>query len=190
MALVNARKEFVMVDVGTNGRVSDGGVLFYTKFWELYQQGALNLPQPSTMPKSTDKFPYVFVADDAFALGPNLMKPYPRTTATKEETTYNYRLSKARSVVECAFGMLSSKFGVFQTAINLKPEKATKITSACCYLHNYLLKEIPHVYQQSNSAGDVDNLVQIQPTKSKNTSKNAKLIRDKFCKYFCTDDKL
>ncbi|CAB3225827.1 unnamed protein product [Arctia plantaginis] len=46
MALVNARKEFIMIDVGTNGRTSDGVVLFYTKFWELYEQCKLKLPEP------------------------------------------------------------------------------------------------------------------------------------------------
>lgn len=30
LAVVNAEKEFIMVDAGMNGRISDGGVLFYT----------------------------------------------------------------------------------------------------------------------------------------------------------------
>jgi len=34
MAIVNANYQFIMVDVGANGRISDGGVLYYTKFWE------------------------------------------------------------------------------------------------------------------------------------------------------------
>jgi len=32
MAIVNAKYEFIIVDVGANGRISDGGVLYYTKF--------------------------------------------------------------------------------------------------------------------------------------------------------------
>ncbi|CAK1582547.1 unnamed protein product [Parnassius mnemosyne] len=76
LALVNARKEFMMVDVGINGRISDGGVLFYSKFWQSYEQGLLNLPNPINLSNMTLLFPYVFVADEAFALGPNLMKPY------------------------------------------------------------------------------------------------------------------
>ena len=32
--LVNAVYEFMMVDVGANGRITDGGVLYYTEFWE------------------------------------------------------------------------------------------------------------------------------------------------------------
>ncbi|XP_077288677.1 uncharacterized protein LOC143913039 [Arctopsyche grandis] len=73
MALVNARKEFIMIDVGTNGKISDGGVLFYTKLWELYEQRKLNLPEPCPLPNTTTNFPYVFVADEAFALDTNLM---------------------------------------------------------------------------------------------------------------------
>lgn len=113
MALANARKEFIMIDVGANGRVSDGGVLFYTKFWELYQQGSLFLPEPTTLPNTQDNFPYVFIGDEAFALGENLMKPYPQSACNHDRKTFNYRLSRARSNIECAFGILRSKFGVF-----------------------------------------------------------------------------
>lgn len=61
------------------------------------------MPEPAPLPDTTDTFPIVFIADEAFALGLYLMKPYPLKSATREELTFNYRLSKARSVVECAF---------------------------------------------------------------------------------------
>lgn len=34
MAIANANYEFIMVDFGINGRISDGGVLEYTRFYE------------------------------------------------------------------------------------------------------------------------------------------------------------
>lgn len=34
MAVVNANYEFIMIDVGANGRVSDGGVFSNTKFYQ------------------------------------------------------------------------------------------------------------------------------------------------------------
>lgn len=42
LALVNAKKEFIMVDVGMNGRISDGGVFYYSTFGALLQQNCLN----------------------------------------------------------------------------------------------------------------------------------------------------
>lgn len=185
MALVNAKKEFIMVDIGCNGRVSDGGVLYYTKFWELMEQNGLNLPQPSPLPNSNNILPYVIVADEAFALKPNLMKPYSQRSATMEQQVFNKRLSTARSTVECAFGILATKFGVFQKAICVSPEKATKVTTACCYLHNYLIKKIPQIYQSSSSEEDNNfQLMQLQRTNVRNPSGNAKVIRDSFCIYY------
>lgn len=44
MAVVNANYEFIMVDVGTNGRVSDGGVLQNTAFGQQLKNNALKYP--------------------------------------------------------------------------------------------------------------------------------------------------
>lgn len=41
MALVNSNYEFVFVDVGKNGRLSDGGVLQYTEFYRKLLDGKL-----------------------------------------------------------------------------------------------------------------------------------------------------
>lgn len=156
MALVNAKKEFIMIDVDCNGRVSYGGVLYYTKFWDSYQTGR-----------------------------PNLMKPYALKNATKDQLTFNYRLSKARCVVECGFGILAAKFGIFEKAIWLTPAKATKVTTACCYLHNYLLKTELHFYL--SSSGDTQNnnvLEDVQRMTYRNTLNSAKMLRDKFCNYY------
>ena len=41
MALVNANYEFIFVDVGKNGRISDGGVIESTKFYHKLIHGKL-----------------------------------------------------------------------------------------------------------------------------------------------------
>ncbi|KAJ8877625.1 hypothetical protein PR048_022080 [Dryococelus australis] len=43
LALTNANYEFVMIDVGTNGRVSDGGVLENTLFCDKLKNNELEL---------------------------------------------------------------------------------------------------------------------------------------------------
>ena len=141
MAVVNINYEFLMVDVGANGRVSDGGVLFYTKFGHKLRNAELNLPPLSELANSNDESPYVFVGDEAFALAKNVLKPYSQSDLTIDRRIFNYRLYRARRVVENSFGILNSRFGVFQKSINLCPEKASLIVLACCYLHNFLIKE-------------------------------------------------
>jgi len=64
---------------------------------------------------------------------------------TKEQAIFNYRLSWARRIVENVFGILNSRFGVFQRAIQVDPDKAKKIVLACCYLHNSLRKSTSYI---------------------------------------------
>lgn len=191
LAIVNARKEFIMVDAGMNGRVSDGGILYYSRFGELLQQNALNLPQPSSLPNINERFPFSFVGDEAFALHVNVMKPYAQKYLTEARHVYNKRLSRARVVVENAFGILTSRFGVFQKSICLEPKKAETITMACCYLHNFLVKENNQLYLAPNNTGTSDDykLTNLQPTLNRNSVSDAKETREKFCKYYTNEGK-
>lgn len=71
--------------------------------------GRVNLPQPSTLPNDTTGhlFPYTFVGDEAFALKPYMMRPYPgRALDTEKKKVFNYRLSRARRCIENTFGEL------------------------------------------------------------------------------------
>jgi hypothetical protein len=85
MAIVSAKYQFIMVDVGANGRISDGGVLKNTIFCQKLSQNQLNIPNARELPGSNKTFPYVFAGDEAFQLLPNFMKPYNRAVLTDEK---------------------------------------------------------------------------------------------------------
>ena len=79
----------------------------------------------------------MIIADEAFPLRPDLMKPFPFRNMTREQI-FNYRLSRARRVVENAFGILTNRFRVFLTTILIEPSKVDLLVSASCTLHNFL----------------------------------------------------
>lgn len=63
---------------------------------------------------------FVFVVDDTFALSENVLKLFPVRNLTRpDQRIFNYKLSRARRVVENAFRILANRFRLFLTSINM-----------------------------------------------------------------------
>lgn len=137
-ALVDADYRFIYVDVGCNGRISDGGVFANSSIFKALEDKSLDIPFGKPLPRREDPLPYFIVGDEAFPLKTYLMKPYPSRQLDLSKRIFNYRLSRARRVVENIFGILASRLRVFKSTIDMEPERAQKIVLACCALHNYL----------------------------------------------------
>lgn len=75
-AIVDANYCFTYVNVGCQGRISDGGVFKSNAFYKKIEKNELNLPHNEPLRGRTVSVPYVLVADDAFALSTYTMKPY------------------------------------------------------------------------------------------------------------------
>lgn len=104
------------------------------------QPHILNVPAPRKLyDESNMEIPYLIVADDAFALRPNLMKPFPHKTTDVDEMVFNYRLSRARRIVENAFGISAMRFRVFRKTMELQPHRCQLVTETVCVLHNFLV---------------------------------------------------
>ena len=105
MAIADSNYNFMYLDVGCQGRISDGRVFHYMSLFNKITDGGLDLPAPSALLGREIFVPHVFVADDAFALSPNIMKPFPGVTKglLTPERVYNYRLSRARRIIEHVF---------------------------------------------------------------------------------------
>lgn len=76
MAIVDSDYKFIMANVGTNGRVSDGGVIENSRFYEKLVNSQLNLPPPCAISENGETLPFVFIGDEAFSLRPDFLKPY------------------------------------------------------------------------------------------------------------------
>ncbi|XP_050066391.1 uncharacterized protein LOC126555518 [Aphis gossypii] len=140
MAIVDPDYKFICIDVGGYGRNSDGGILEESVMGKRLEAGTLNVPKPVPLPGQIEDTPMVLIGDEAFALKTYLMKPFPRRQSRSNTRldTYNYRLCRARRVVENAFGILSKKWRVYKGSIELKEQTTIKVILLTCILHNYL----------------------------------------------------
>ncbi|XP_015772515.1 PREDICTED: uncharacterized protein LOC107350789 [Acropora digitifera] len=82
--------------------------------------------------------PYFLVENEIFALKPWLLRPYPGKNIKEDQSIFNYRLSRARRVIENCFGILVARWRIFCGAIQAKVETVQKIVQATVALHNYL----------------------------------------------------
>ena len=138
------------------------------------------------------------VADDAFPLKSYLIKLYPHRHLTIEQKNFNYQLSRARRVVENAFGILASRFRLFLTTINLPPDNVEQVLLASCALHNYLRTKARDRYTSTSSVDTVsadsvitdgdwrdgNNLNSVSHQGTNFYSKDSKQFREGYCSYF------
>ncbi|XP_049880387.1 uncharacterized protein LOC126376874 [Pectinophora gossypiella] len=136
LALVDAKYRFIYVDIGAYGKECDSTVYNNSKLNELLLKGQLPLPTPKPLPGSQTPCP---VADEGLPLTNNIMRPYPGKHLTIQQRVFNYRLSRARRYVECAFGILANKWRVFHRPLNVSLNFCTNIIKASCVLHNFIL---------------------------------------------------
>lgn len=74
-----------------NGRVSDGGIIENTAFYNRLQNGQLNISKPESIQGSDFVMNYVFVGDEIFTLRLNFFNPFRYKDLTPELRIFNYR---------------------------------------------------------------------------------------------------
>ncbi len=138
LAVADANYKFVFLDIGRESSAGDTQIFNHCDFKHYIEEDQLHWPGPEPMMNDTEPMPYFLVGDDAFALKEWLMKPYSRRGLDLEERTFNYRLSRARRVVENAFELLVQVWRCMLETQELQPTKVSVVTLCCCVLHNLL----------------------------------------------------
>lgn len=82
--------------------------------------------------------PFVLVADSAYTPHPFVLPCYKDTQASSaERARYNTKVSKARVVVEQAYGVLKKRWRVLLKPVEVQLSTLVKVVIACCVLHNF-----------------------------------------------------
>jgi hypothetical protein len=148
VALVDRDYKFIWADVGCNGPSSDAEIWNDSPLKETAETGTLNLPEPDFLPHDDQHTPYFFIGDDAFSLRTWMMKPFSRQNMAPEERIFNYRLSRARRILENAFG---NRRGCLLTTLKFEPVTALAITQACMCMHNLMRIRYPGIHAECPS---------------------------------------
>lgn len=100
-----------------------------------------DFPDAQLLPGTNQLFNSYFVADSAFPLTHNIMRPYlpPRFGELSDRKLYfNYRLGRARISIENAFGILAARWRIYHKTISCFPSTIDKIIRATVVLHNFI----------------------------------------------------
>ena len=197
MAVVDADYRFIFVDVGHYGSNGDGAIFKHSAIGTAFVNGNLNIPGPKRLPgwPQGGGLPHCWVGDEAFPLKMNLMRPFPRGKKQNrlpyEQTIFNYRLSRARRIVENAFGILVQRFRVFDRRICMDDHHCIQIVKASCVLHNYLCTarmDAANVMGRLNPHGAAYNQphAMLRPFTNQGIrpKKKAEMIRNIYMDYF------
>lgn len=87
-----------------------------------------NLPLSRSIVENGPQLPFVLVGDEAFALTSFMMRLYPRANDLNlQQKVLNYRLSRARRIVECAFGIFTARWRIFRRPLSTNIDNAIAI---------------------------------------------------------------
>ncbi|XP_046975340.1 protein ANTAGONIST OF LIKE HETEROCHROMATIN PROTEIN 1-like [Vanessa cardui] len=191
MACANAKYEFIWCEVGTNGRISDGGAIKNTEFYQKLCAHELLIPQPQKCKNSMNDLPFVFIGDEAFALRPDFIKPFNISTLSHERKIYNYRLSRVRRIIENVFGIMTNRFRIFKTSIELSTDRVDVVVLTCCILHNFLRKTCTRYSSDDIEDENTNTLPSLDRSLStRNCSNDAKRARELYVNYFNHEGKV
>lgn len=195
--MADANYRFIYVNIGAKGSASDGGIFNACSLSNALLNNSLNIPNNRALAGRTAPVPYCIVADDAFTTSQRVMKPVPGQNLSRIDRVYNYRLSRARRVIENSFGIASARWRVLRKKFEQKPKIIEVIVSAVCVLHNYCMRHQADLYAPpflldreingelvQGSWHDIDNMISLQHINEQNDSIPIEMIRNEYREYF------
>lgn len=154
LAMCDSGCRFIYVNVGAPGRNNDANVYGRSSLPTLIAAH----PMLDSLTSSIDgrNIQPLILGDGAFPLSPNLMKPYADGPVfNQQQRVFNYHLSRARRVIENAFGRLKARYRCLVKNLAYHIDRVPVIVQTCCTLHNLCeelgdtcerewLDELPH----------------------------------------------
>jgi len=191
---------FIVTDTGAPGSESDAGIFARSAFAKRIEEKSLQMPLNGKLGSNEAEVPYVIVGDEAFPLKPWLMRPFPGRGLDLHKKIFNYRLSRARRIVENVFGIWAARWRILFSTMECQVELCQAIVQCTVLLHNFLRDNCDSEIHEDrvNVDGTVEpgnwrdmaseGINDIPRVGSNNYSLHASQVRDKFLEYFISEE--
>jgi hypothetical protein len=138
LSLVDAKYRFIWNSVGATGNTHDSTLFQSSTLYENLTNGNIEFGEAHKVKGVA--VPPIILGDGAFPLKSWLMKPFGSANISRMQRNFNYRLSRARMVTECAFGLLKSRWRVLHRRCESSKDTTKCMALACLTLHNITIE--------------------------------------------------
>lgn len=133
-AVCDARRRFIFVNAKAEGSTPDSVAWSMSRLGSYLDEHGL----PSG---------YCIVGDAAYPLSNCLLTPYPGNNLPTHKDAFNFYQSHYRIEIDCSFGMLNRRWGIFWRPLEVDVGKATRIITCCMKLHNICIDASDEEFQ-------------------------------------------
>ena len=95
---------------------------------------------------------FFLLGDSAYAIESFIIPPYDSPLKKSQEDDFNFFHSSARITVECAFGEIDLRWGIFWKRLTSRLNNTVLIIEGAMHLHNFLVD-----YRNGVDCGEIDN---------------------------------
>jgi hypothetical protein len=140
-AICDRKKRFLWCSTGHKGGTHDSKAFFETKLYDLLENMADDLQEKGLY----------LAGDSAYALMVFLLTPHDDAGPKSMQDAFNFYHSSSRIFIECSFGELVMRWGIFWRRLNFGARKVGAIIQAAMLLHNFILNE-----REIDATGEID----------------------------------
>ena len=134
LAVCDAKYNFTTVNVGAYGSNNDivvSGFWLNSEMGQKFEEEAHDIPKPEPLGRLQNKGTTVLSCWRInFPLKTWMMRPYSGSL-NEQQSFFNYRLSRARRVIENTFGILVARWRLFRGPIRASRDNVVPVHNGC-----------------------------------------------------------
>jgi hypothetical protein len=133
---------------------------------------------------------------EEFALSQHVLWPYFSRNLDVARRIYNYTLTRARRMVECAFGTVCNKWRIFHCATDVCLDFRDVVVKTCCILYNFVRQRDCFQFQDTlykcplesiKAVGNRGNITGVEGSGDRNVYPLGSLARGYSTKNLCVE---